>query len=158
MKYILRFYPSTPVLCYKWRAYERPDGRTGTMPTDEFMELRGSIAACGIINPFIVEYYILELHHQPDLNIRVGHNRAECMSQLGMKNGPVLFVVPADVASELPEGVWKELAVEKGLLSKVRELWCDVDRADGTKYYSDAWKDSGLLLSIVREAEGLNYL
>lgn len=144
--YLIRYYPCTP-FDFKWRHYERHEGRTGTMPAERFFELKEDMAKRGMLNPLIVEYYIMELHHQPDFFVRVGHNRAEAAHQLGIRQGGVLFVVPETQVSKLPSGPHRDLAQDETLIYELRKIWTDVHG-----WESDAWKDSGLLLTLVREA------
>lgn len=147
MNYHILYYPDTPIDCYPWRFYERPGGRTGTMDEERFDLLRKDISVWGLKHPLIVEYYTMEGHRQQDLYVRVGHNRAEACQQVGRFVGPVLFVVPEGVLNRLPDGIRRELAQDKTLVSELRKLWTDIDG-----WPSDAWKDSGLLLTLTREA------
>jgi hypothetical protein len=53
-----------------------------------------------------------------------------------------MFVVPRDKLNKLPMQGGRVIPIDSSLLSRVRSLFRDEDRAD-------AWKDSGLLLQIV---------
>lgn len=147
MNHIIRYYPETPIDIYPWRHYERPGGRTGTMDEERFERLMKDIRMWGFKHPLIVEYYTMEGTHTQDLYVRVGHNRAEIAHQVNIFVGPVLFVVPDHVLNRLPDGPHRDLAQDKNLLPELRKLWTDVDG-----WPSDAWKDSGLLLTLTREA------
>lgn len=147
MNYHIVYYPCTPIDVYPWRFYDRPEGRTGTMDVERFDRLRDDIRMWGLKHPLIVEYYTMEGHRHQDLYIRVGHNRAEACKQTGRFVGPVLFVVPDHVLNRLPDGIRRTLAQDETLLPELRKLWTDIDG-----WPSDAWKDSGLLLTLTREA------
>ena len=116
------------------------------MDEERFEKLRQSIHMWGIRHPLIVEYYTMEGFNAKDLFVRVGHNRAEAASQAGIFVGPVLFIVPEEIVNRLPPGPHRSLAQDKNLVSELRKLWTDVEG-----WPSDAWKDSGLLVSLIHE-------
>lgn len=152
---IIRYYPDTPVASYPYRHYTREDGTiTGTMPVERFLELKDSIQQDGILNPLIVEFYKMEGLEEAQLCIRLGHNRAAILDQLGIETAPILFVVPDDCKHMLPQGEYTNIPVVRGtaLLSALRHLWSEVPRAESGEFigFADAWMESELLLTTVR--------
>ena len=149
--FTIAFHPDTPIVgLYPHRRYKRDDGEwTGTMPVERFETLKASLAEDGLINPVIVEHMFQEGYEAKCLAVSVGNNRVECMNQLGIERGAVLFVVPNYVVDSLPEGC-EIIEQDADLLSRVRELWSEVIRADEKIGYADAWSESGTLQTLVR--------
>lgn len=153
--FTIAYHPDTPVVgLYPHRRYKREDGETtGTMPAEKFNLLKDSIQESGVINPIIVEHMFAEVDGHTSrvkcLAVSVGNNRVECMNQLGIEKAAVLFVVPNYVVDSLPEGC-ETIPQDENLLSRVRELWCEVIRADEELGYADAWSESGTLQTLVR--------
>lgn len=155
--FTIAYTPDTPIVgVIHHRRYTREDGTvTGTMGTDRFEALKASILESGIINPIIVEWMFCETPtgtgKEKMFGVSVGNNRVECMRQLGIESGPVLFVVPNYVVDKIPaQGPLIELPQDNTLLSRVRALWSEVIRADEEIGYADAWSESGTLQTIVR--------
>ena len=177
-RFLVRFYPDTPVLCYTYSKFVLPMNHlpqdqqqdwarkgvtewiTGNMEWSRYMRLKEDIREYGIINPFTVEYYDKPPGAPKSLAIRTGNNRACVMEQLGLDRAPVLFVVPQSLRSQLPsDDAHEELPIEPGLLDRVDALWQPVTREptedhDGMLGTERAWTDSNLLLAIVQSTVG----
>lgn len=168
--YVVRFYPRCDILKYPWvyhdRAVEIPNRgiihtRTGSMDWQGFEDLKADIDKHGVACPFIIEYYDKHLPNAKGLQgfeslaIRTGNNRAEAMYQLGKTRAPALFVVPRYVAGELPLDYHEDFPIDKDLQNRVSRLWQLVCRGERVLGVADAWKDSVLLVDIIREAKGV---
>lgn len=165
--FMIRFYPSTDVVKYPWVYHDRyedyiPGGHTRTGPMDlgRFTALKEDIAANGIENPFIIEYYCKDLPNAkglrdaPVLAIRTGNNRAEVMHQLKMTHAPALFVVPREQAGKLPGGQFVDIPIDGQLEHRLSKLWKEVVRGNDEPLGEvGAWRDSELLTDLVRSSK-----
>jgi hypothetical protein len=142
----------------KNRLDEKGHMRTGPYDYLKFVALKESIKKDGVINPFIIEYYDKHLPNAKgvqgfkSLAIRTGNNRAEAMRQLKQTHGPALFVVPREVLSDLPKDEHEVLPINRQLLGHIQRLWTAVGK-DGELGQSDAWRDSELLMDIIRSTK-----
>lgn len=159
--FLIQYYEDCDFSKYPHLYFIREDGsRTGTMGTEPFLRLKSDLAEHGMLNPITVEWMEKEKpnntgnRYPPGLAVNLGNNRAEAMTQLGQPHGPVLFVIPRDKAHHLPKGGTR-IPIDGMLLSRLRELWRDVIRAEGDEEieigYADAWSESNLLLQLVWE-------
>lgn len=172
--YMIRFYPSVKILDYPWVYYDRYEdylpkknrrdqfghARTGSMDMGRFTALKDDIAEHGIENPFIIEHYCKDLPNAkgfrdaPVLAIRTGNNRAEAMQQLGISEAPALFVVPKTQLNHLPTCTHVDIPLDRWLEKNVCKLWKEVVRSnDEPLGIVGAWRDSELLMDIIRESK-----